>query len=510
MFSRIGVIGSGAMGRGIVQVFATSGCEVLLYDVRPEAVEQALSFNKDLLERQVAKGKLSPEQLAQTLARMQPAASLEALAGCDLLIEAIVENLEAKQGLFRQLEAIVAPSAVLATNTSSLSVTQIASGCQHPERVAGFHFFNPVPLMKIVEVVRGERTQVQVVERLCALAEAAGHFAAQTPDTPGFLVNHAGRAYGTEALRILGENIADFEQIDRILRDGPGFRMGPFELFDLTGLDISHGVMESIYAQFYGDPRYTPSYLAAQRVAAGLLGRKSDGQGFYRYVDGQQLRSPQPQRAHVSVDRSFWLDSQDAQVRGEVAALLGAGGAMLEEAAQPSANAICLITPLGEDASSVIARQGLPAERTLALDTFCDFSKRLVLMRQPALDPALEAQAVQALSSNGVPVEVINDSPGFIIQRVVASVANLGAEIVQRGIATPATLDRAVMLALGYPRGPLALAEFYGADKILAVLRGIQGCYEEPRYRPSPWLRRRVQLGLSLQTPDQPSAVQEQ
>jgi len=510
MFSRIGVIGSGVMGRGIVQVFASAGCEVLLYDVHPEAVEQALSFNRELLKRSTAKGKLGPTQLTQTLARMQPAASLEALAGCDLLIEAIVENLEAKRGLFRQLETIVAPTAVLATNTSSLSVTRIASGCQYPERVAGFHFFNPVPMMKIVEVVRGERTHPQVVERLSALAEAAGHFPAETPDTPGFLVNHAGRAYGTEALRILSEGIASFQQIDRILRDGPGFRMGPFELFDLTGLDISHAVMESVYEQFYGDPRYSPSYVAAQRVAGGLLGRKSEGRGFYRYVDGQQIQLPEPTRAVVSVDCPFWLDSQSPEVRAAVAALLAAAGAPLEDAARPSAEAICLITPLGEDASSVIARLGLPAERTLALDTFCDFSKRLVLMRQPALDPALEAQAVQALGSSGVPLDVINDSPGFVIQRVVASVVNLGAEIVQREIATPATLERAVMLALGYPRGPLGFAEFYGAENILTVLRGIHACYEEPRYRPTPWLRRRVQLGLSLQTPDRPIAVQEQ
>ncbi|MBX9410296.1 MULTISPECIES: 3-hydroxyacyl-CoA dehydrogenase [Pseudomonas] len=510
MFSRIGVIGSGAMGRGIVQLFALAGREVVLYDVRPEAVEQALTFNKELLERSAAKGKLSAEQLAQTLARMQAAASLEVLADCDLLIEAIVENLEAKQGLFRQLEAIVATTAVLATNTSSLSVTRIASACKHPERVAGFHFFNPVPLMKIVEVVRGERTLPEVVQRLSQLAEAAGHFPAETPDTPGFLVNHAGRAYGTEALRILSEGIASVEQIDRILRDGPGFRMGPFELFDLTGLDISHAVMESVFEQFYGDPRYTPSYLVPQRVVAGLLGRKSDGHGFYRYVDGQQIRSPESQRAVVRIDRPFWLDAQDPGLRAEVAAMLNEAGATLESAAQPSAEAICLITPLGEDASSVVARFGLPPERTIALDTFCDSTKRLVLMRQPALDPTLEAQAVQALGSGGVPVEVINDSPGFIIQRVVASVANLGAEIVQRGIATPATLERAVMLALGYPRGPLGFAEFYGAENILSVLRGIQACYDEPRYRPSPWLRRRVQLGLNLQTPDRPTSVQEQ
>jgi len=504
MFSRIGIIGAGAMGRGIAQLFASAGQEVWLYDSRPEAIEQALGFNRELLERSVAKGRLSADDLTAVMQRMQPAHRLEELSGCELLIEAIVEDIEAKQKLFVELEGLVAPDAVLATNTSSLSVTRIASACLRPERVAGYHFFNPVTLMKLVEVVRGERTAPVVIERLVQLAEHAGHFPAITPDTPGFLVNHAGRAYGTEAQRILSEGIATPEQIDRILRDGPGFRMGPFELFDLTGLDISHAVMESVHDQFYQDPRYTPSYLAAQRVAAGLLGRKT-GQGFYRYENGQQIRSPEPDFESVSIDRPFWLDSIEPDIRGHIASILKQAGAVLEDGSQPSDEAICLITPLGEDASQCIERLGLPAVRTIALDLFSDLDKRRVLMRQPGLDPALEMQARQALGADGVPVEVINDSPGFVSQRVVASIVNLGCEIAQKGIATPETLERAVTLALGYPKGPLGFAAHYNPSRILAILEGMQACYgHEPRYRPSPWLRRRVQLGLPLTAPDAP------
>ncbi|MBA1273117.1 3-hydroxyacyl-CoA dehydrogenase [Stutzerimonas azotifigens] len=504
MFKRIGVIGSGAMGRGIAQLFATAGQQVLLYDVRAEAVDQALAFNRELLERNVAKGRMTAEALAATLERMQPAGSLAELAECDLLIEAIVEKLEVKQQLFVELEGLISDDAVLATNTSSLSVTRIAAACRRPERVAGFHFFNPVTLMKLVEVVRGERTEAEVIDRLVALAEHAGHFPAITPDTPGFLVNHAGRAYGTEAQRILSEGVATAEQIDRILRDGPGFKMGPFELFDLTGLDISHAVMESVHDQFYQDPRYTPSYLAAQRVAAGLLGRKT-GQGYYRYENGQQLRSPEPVADPVTIDRPFWLDSIEPQVRAQFAAVLSQAGATLEEGQTPSDAAICLITPLGEDASNMIERLGLPGMRTLAYDLFSDFDKRRVLMRQPALDPALEAQARQALGADGVPVEVINDSPGFVSQRVVASIVNLGCEIAQKGIATPQTLESAIQLALGYPKGPLGFAEHYLPARILTILEGLQSCYREPRYRPSPWLRRRVQLGIALSQPDRPA-----
>ncbi|WP_166365845.1 3-hydroxyacyl-CoA dehydrogenase [Pseudomonas akapageensis] len=501
-FRQIGIIGSGAMGRGIAQLFASAGVEVLLHDSRSEAIEQALGHNRELLERAAAKGKLSAEALAASQACMSPAYRLQDLAGCDLLIEAIVENLEAKQALFRELEQLVSVDAVLASNTSSLSISQIASGCRHPERVAGFHFFNPVPLMKIVEVVRGERTAPQVVERLSALAEQAGHFAAVTPDSPGFLVNHAGRAFGPEALRILGEGIASAEQIDRILKDSLGFRMGPFELFDLVGLDIAHAVMESIHQQFYQDPRYTPSALVPPRLAGGLLGRKS-GEGFYRYADGKAVLSePLPMPA-ATIDRPFWLDSRDPAVREKVAAVLAVAGAELEQGTRPGPTAICLVTPLGEDASSAIATQQLPPERSLALETFAGFETRRVLMRQPALDPAVLAQARQVFTADCVPVEVINDSPGFIAQRVLAGIVNLGCEIAQRRIATPATLDRAVQLALGYPLGPLAFGERFGAARIQQILNALHDLFQEPRYRVSPWLRRRVQLGLSLTTPEE-------
>ena len=501
MFNRIGVIGAGAMGRGIAQLFASSGQQVLLFDTRAEAIEDALAFNRNLLQRQLAKGKLSEAEFEATCARMQPAAALTDLKDCDLVIEAIVEILEVKQKLFADLEAIVSEGCLLATNTSSLSVTRIAAGCSRPERVAGFHFFNPVPLMKIVEVVRGSRTDERYIKGLVELAEKAGHFPAITPDTPGFLVNHAGRAFGTGALRMLSEGVATVQQIDRILRDGPGFRMGPFELFDLTGLDVSHAVMESVYEQFYHDPRYTPSFIAGQRVAAGLLGRKT-GQGFYRYEDGQKIEQPEPAVGSVLLSRPYWLQSDDEALRNQVAQVLANAGATLETGEQPSAEAICLITPLGEDCTAALTRLGLPAERTLALDSFANWDKRRTLMRQPAADADVVAQARQALGADGVPVEVINDSPGFVIQRLIASVVNLGCEIAQKGIATPDTLDRAIQLALGYPKGPLGFGEHYGKQAVLTVLNNMQAVYGEPRYRPSPWLRRRVQLDLPLTTPD--------
>lgn len=494
---RIGVVGSGVMGRGIVQLFATAGHEIRLHDSRAGAGEEALGFIDAVLTRSVTKGKLSAEAREATLARVQTRDTLAELADCDLVIEAIIEDLEAKQALFLQLEEVVSSEAVLATNTSSLSVTRLASVCRYPERVAGFHFFNPVPLMKIVEVVRGELTRLEVIKRLEKLAQEAGHFAALTPDTPGFLVNHAGRAYAPEALRLVDEGVATPEQIDRILCLSLGFRMGPFELLDLIGLDVSHAVMESIYRQFYEDPLYTPSWQVPRRIAAGLLGRKS-GQGFYRYQDGKKLEALRPALPQVEVSRPFWLDRKDNEWRQRVARLVEACGSRLEEGEVPTAEAICLITPEGKTASRSIAEQKLPAERTLALETLAGFDTCRVLMRHPALDEDVLAQAARALGSDSVPVEVIQDSPGFIAQRILAFMLNISSEIVRRGVAEPETVDRAVKLALGYPKGPMAFGEHFGVARMYGVLEALHGYYGEARYRPSPWLTQRIELGLSL------------
>ncbi|MGJ7456404.1 3-hydroxyacyl-CoA dehydrogenase [Halomonas sp. RA08-2] len=494
---RVGIVGSGVMGRGIVQLFAAGGHEVWLHDSREGAIEEALGFIGGLLERSVAKGRLSAQEQEATLARIHASESLAGLADCDLVIEAIVENLDAKQALFRQLEEVVSREAILASNTSSLSVTRLASACRHPERVAGYHFFNPVPLMKIVEVVRGELTRPEVIARLERLARDAGHFAALTPDTPGFLVNHAGRAYAPEALRLVDEGIATPEQVDRILTLGLGFRMGPFELLDLIGLDVTHAVMESVYRQFYDDPFYTPSWQVPRRIAAGLLGRKS-GQGFYRYEGGQRQETAPPTPAEVLVTRPFWLDRRDAEWRGRIARLAEAAGSRLEEGAAPSPEAICLVTPLGETVSDTIAERGLPAERTLALETLAGFDACRVLMRHSAINEEMLAQATRALGSDGVPVEVIHDSPGFVAQRILAFMVNIGSEIVRRGVAEPATLDRAVKLALGYPEGPLAFGERFGPETFARVLACLHDHYGEARYRVSPWLKQRIALGLPL------------
>ena len=269
-FSHTAIVGTGAMGRGIAQIATQAGSQVLLFDTQPQAAQTAQQAIYAQWDKLCEKGRLSADQVAQYKARLQCVDALAALSGCDLVVEAIVEKLAVKKDLFGQLEDIVAADAVLASNTSSLSVTAIAAGMKRPQRLAGFHFFNPVPLMKVVEVIAGLKTDAQVVARLSAYALEMGHTPVQAQDTPGFIVNHAGRGYGTEALRIVSEGVADFATIDRVLKDQAGFKLGPFELMDLTALDVSHPVMESVYHQYFEEPRYRPSPWLRRRGAIGL------------------------------------------------------------------------------------------------------------------------------------------------------------------------------------------------------------------------------------------------
>jgi 3-hydroxybutyryl-CoA dehydrogenase len=496
----LAVIGTGVMGRGIAQIAAQAGIRVVLYDTRSEAAPTARDYVAQMLSRLAEKGRLAPEAARAAIDRLEIAHVLERIDRCDVVVEAIVEELAPKRELFARLEGIVSPECVLATNTSSLQVTAIASACKRPERVAGFHFFNPVPLMKVVEVVDGVMTAPWVGEALAALAERMGHAPVRAKDTPGFIVNHAGRGYGTEAFQILREGIAEFHAIDRVLRDAAGFRMGPFELLDLTGLDVSHGVMESIYNQYYQEPRYRPSPIAAQRVMAGLFGRKSDGRGFYRYGEGVAEPIADPPVPAVADDVRVWVSHEG--LGPELVELVAKLGARTRSGTKPDDRALCLIAPLGADTTTAALAEGLDPRRTVAVDCLTGLAKRRTLMTTPVTDPAMRDAAHALLARDGVPVTVIHDSPGFIVQRVLAQIVNIGSDIAQQRIATPQDIDRAVTLGLGYPAGPLTWGDAIGPARVLAILDELFEFYRDPRYRASPWLKRRAQLGVSLLTPE--------
>jgi 3-hydroxybutyryl-CoA dehydrogenase len=496
----LGLVGCGTMGRGIAQIAAQAGVEVRLVDARPGAAGEAGAAVGEALAKLSAKGKIPGPEAAAAAARLRACGAVADLSGCDVVVEAVIEDLDDKRALFRELEGVVAPDCVLASNTSSLSVTAIAAGLARPERVAGFHFFNPVPLMKIVEVVDGIRTAPATAEFLLALGRRMGHTAVRAKDTPGFIVNHAGRGYGTEGLRILAEGVTAVPDLDRILRDTAGFKLGPCELLDLTGLDVSHPVMESIYRQYYEEPRFRPQPLTRQMLAAGLLGRKS-GRGFYDYSGGPAAVPPEVP-APAARPESVWVSPARPRLAGPVRQLVSGLGARLDGGERPGPASLCLVTPLGEDASALAVREGLDPARTVALDALFDLSRRRVVMATPATSAAMREAAHGLLGADGVPVTPIRDSPGLVAQRVVATIVNVACDIAQQRIAAPADVDRAVTLGLGYPHGPLAWGDRLGPATVLGILEALLSLTGDPRYRPSPWLRRRAQLGMSLLAED--------
>lgn len=490
----IGIVGTGIMGRGIAQIAAASGCTVMLADSRANASSEAYDYVTKMLVKLVEKDKLSANACEAAIARLHVVDNLAGLASCHVVIEAIVENIDAKRSLLAELETVVADDCIIATNTSSLAVTTIAAESRRPDRIGGFHFFNPVPLMKVVEVIDGVMTAPWIGEALIALAQRMGHTPVKAKDTPGFIVNHAGRGYGTEALKLVGEGVADFPTVDRILRQAAGFRMGPFELFDLTGLDVSHPAMESIYNQYYQEPRYRPSPITRQRLTAGLLGRKT-GRGFYVYDGDKQVALPVPSIPDARPS-SVWV-TPGADVAAELATRLGA---TVEVGERPSATALCLVAPLGHDATTEAIRLGLDAHRVMAIDSMFGLESHRTLMTTPITSPAMREATWGLFASDNVAVTIVHDSPGFIAQRVVAAIVNIGCDIAQQRIANPHDIDRAVTLGLGYPYGPLAWGDRLGPNRVLRVLQAMLEITGDPRYRPSPWLRRRALLGTSLLT----------
>lgn len=512
--SIVAVIGSGAMGAGIAQVAASAGYRVKLYDTRPEAVTKALADIGKMYMKLAEKGRMTAQQAQDATARLQAAGSLAEVADAALVVEAIVENLDVKRSVFAELEAVVGEHCILATNTSSISVTAIAAKLRHPERLVGMHFFNPVPLMALVEVISGLATSAEVAATVHDTAQAWGKMPVHAKSTPGFIVNRVARPFYAEGWRLLNEQAGDAATIDAVLREAGGFRMGPFELMDLIGHDVNFSVTQSVFGAYFNDPRFTPSVLQQEMVNAGFLGRKS-GRGFYHYGEGAsapvaQQEAPQQRPEVVAVSSAIGGDGcghsgivHSLVQRLEQTGIATTSRVLLEGQVQDAApslhcNGAAIYLTDGRSATQRAHDNG--HADTVLFDLALDYgtSKRIALARADQCSDEAWAAAVGLFQAAGFAVTRLDDVPGLAVMRTVAMLANEAADAVNQGVCTVQAVDIAMQKGVNYPRGPLAWADAVGVAHVVSVLHHLAAGYGEDRYRVSPLLRRKLASGATF------------
>ena len=514
----VGVVGAGTMGAGIAQVAAMAGHPVLLYDLDPAAAERGVVAIGTALERLAHKGRISAADRAEAIGRVQVARSLEDVATAGLVVEVVVERLDVKQALFADLERIVAADAVLASNTSSLSITEIAAGLDHPERVVGMHFFNPAPVLPLVEVISGAATDPAVAAYVFDLAAAWGKTPVHATSTPGFIVNRVARPFYGEAFRAYEQGVADPATIDALLREAGGFRMGPFELTDLIGHDVNAAVSRSVWEAFDRDPRFAPSAAQAELVAAGRLGRKS-GQGWFSYAEDATLPAPstappaRPPAAIVIHGRIGPLERLLERLPPTVAVTRrdpGVGWAWMSTDDEPDGTWEELADAVGRSPSSgwvalpCAAELHLTRGRTaaeLARQRHCPIvmadlvgdpstATRIAVAAGVGTPPHVVDEAVGLLQACGLAVTVVADVPGLVVARTLAMLVNVAADAVEAGVASAADVDLAMRAGVSYPRGPLEWGAALDPAYVVELLVGLQQ-HDRERYRVSPWLRSR-------------------
>ena len=460
----VGVIGAGTMGSGIAQIGAAAGHTVYLFDAMTGAADAGKERIRVGLNTLVTRGKMGASEADMMLARITSVARLEDLAGSALVLEAIVEDLEVKRGLFDKLEAIVGPEAILASNTSSISITSIACQCRHPERMIGMHFFNPAPVMKLVEIVSGVATDPGVARKIFSTAKAWGKVAVHAKSTPGFIVNRVARPYYAEALRLYEEQVSDPATLDALMTEGGGFRMGPFELMDLIGHDVNYAVSLSVFNAFYQEPRFRPSITQLELVNAGRLGRKT-GKGFYDHAATSAKSRP---ASEVSPDGVSLLEGVEL---GRNTTIQGTHIALTD----------------GRTAHTVASAMGMPA---ILYDlTMTRKASRAAFTVSRQVPSVIVERFVATLKAQGVATTRLPDWPALVVMRTVAMLANEAFEAVLQGVGSEADVDAAMRFGVNYPKGPIEWAREIGLSHVLAAVDNIYEQTRDPRYRASLGLR---------------------
>lgn len=490
--SAVAVVGTGTMGQGIAQVALVAGHPVRLYDAAPGRARAAADAIGARLDRLVEKGRLTAGDRTAASARLTPADDLSELAGCGLVIEAVLEQLDVKQKLFRQLEDIVAEDCLLATNTSSLSVTAIAGALREPGRFVGLHFFNPAPLLPLVEVVSGFATEEQAATRAYATAKAWGKTPVRCADTPGFIVNRVARPFYAEALRLYEERVADPATIDAVLRECGGFTMGPFELTDLIGQDVNEAVTRSVWESFFQDPKFTPSLAQRRLVESRRLGRKS-GRGWYAY--GDDVPRAQPHTAEpADAPRSVTLHGDLCPAEALVG-LIQEAGIDVRHAQDAPSRPGGIELPSGAwlaltDGSGMAAA----VEPTIHFDLALDYgtATRIALSPSSRVDEQGLREAIGLFQALGKKVSVIGSAPGMIVARTVWMLVDFALDAVGRGVADAEDVDTAMRLGVNYPLGPVEWGRRLTAYRVAESLETLHEEYPTGRYAPSQALRRQA------------------
>lgn len=482
----VGVVGAGTMGAGIAQVAAAAGHPVRLFDVRPGAAAAAHAQIGTALSALVDKGRLDADVRAALLARIAPVEVLRDLAEAAIVIEVIVEDLAAKQGLLRELEAHVGPQAILASNTSTISVTAIAQGMQHPQRVVGMHFFNPVPQMKLVEVVSGAETAPAVAAEVFELARRWGKTPVHAKSTPGFIVNRIARPFYAEALQLLLEQAGTPAQLDDCAR-GAGFRMGPCELMDLIGHDINYAVTLSVFNSTYGDRRFQPSMVQKALVDGGRLGRKT-GKGFYEGAAPAIALVEAAAPASLEVHGASPMAQQLAHTLDRRAiAFVRVGGS---EWNGLLIDGLPMHLTDGRSAAKLAAEQGHAALGVMDWP-LGGSDGALAIAFAPSTDADAQARVAAVLAACGWQARILRDVPGLLVARTVAMLVNEAADAVWQGVCDEPAVDQAMRLGTNYPAGPFEWLAQVGTCATVELLDNLHGAYRSERYRVSPLLQQR-------------------